>query len=96
MQNNFDFQIKELNLVVNWDLDTQSKTCDLCRKLLLAPSVLELKNGIDGVVQVGMCDHAFHKTCIDNFLKENSCTICPTDKIQWKVKHSLNTGVIYK
>ncbi len=91
----YEFKIDNLDFVINWDLNTKDKTCTLCKKPLLAPSILELKNGIDGIIHVGTCDHAFHRLCIDNYLKINKCTVCYTDKLPWGVKQIINTGIMF-
>jgi len=96
---NFGFKIEGLNLVIHWDLQTKNKACDLCRKPLLMPSVIEMKcettSTDNGLVSVGDCEHAYHKSCIDSFLKENSSTMCPICKTVWKTDKTIGTGVLY-
>jgi len=57
--------------------------CELCK------NILEKKN-----VVVGNCGHAFHRTCVDKILSQNTTMYiqptgmlsCPVDNIAWGAK----------
>ena len=92
--------IKQLNLVTNWEFNSPTKECTLCRSLLVAPSPQELSGSkskgsvIEGQIIVGECKHMFHKDCLDLFMK-SGCTSCPTDKTPWKTTKTIRSGVVY-
>ena len=102
MANKFEFTLEKLNLVVNWDIDTESKKCTLCQRHLLAPSPVDFeekkdkkKPTINGYLLLGACGHIFHESCINTFLSTNMCTMCPTDKTPWSIQSKVNNGAIY-
>ena len=74
--------IVELNLVAITRLNTidDATNCALCGENLLAPSSNELeKKSTDITDYVGKCGHAFHKICIETYVKNNeSCPVCKT------------------
>jgi len=62
---------------------TVSQKCSLCKLPLTSPTYDNLRNGnLNVEIEVGLCNHAFHKQCISNHLK-NSLS-CPIDQTPYK------------
>ncbi len=101
MSTKANITLKQLDLVVKWELNGPLHECTLCRRSLLAPSLKELntdKNSqltvINGEVVMGECKHLFHKDCISN-LVDSGCVLCPIDKTPWKTSKVLKSGTLY-
>ena len=77
-------ELESINVIGTYSLKAGAITddeCSLCRQNLLAPSAEDLQKGnLRTAVSLGVCNHPFHKTCIDaHSAKDNySCPICKT------------------
>lgn len=76
-------EINKINIVATWDYNTNNKDC-VCGKSLHFPSTVQIdKHNIDrNNIAFGDCGHAFHKECINAYLKTNNNT-CPLDQKYW-------------
>jgi len=89
MTTEFDYkdriELESLHIVSSYSLISGKSTnneCTLCRQNLLFPSTEDLKKGnLNVIVSLGVCGHAFHKTCIDNHIRNNIS--CPIDRTPW-------------
>lgn len=91
-------KITNMNLVATWEFNADSRQCTICKKLLIAPSPVELTSKakqvvVDGKIVVGKCKHMFHKECMDSYLKSGSVS-CPTDGTPWQVSETTSSGVV--
>jgi len=92
--------IKQLDLITNWEFNSPTKECTLCKNLLVAPSLQELNGSnfkgsvIEGQIIVGQCKHMFHKDCLNLFMK-SGCTSCPIDKTPWETNKIIMSGVVF-
>ena len=89
---NCKVKINSLNIVATWNYDTLNDDCPLCRKHLMAPTQLDIDNKcIKNNIVIGKCQHAYHKSCIDTWLKNKnlSCIVC---KLLWSVDKNVSSG----
>ena len=72
-------------LVCQWAWAVQQDNCPICRNYLSSPSVQyslnpcsSNENGLS--VTFGVCHHAFHLDCIQDWLtRSNVCALCSKD-----------------
>lgn len=90
--------LTNLNLVLQYNLDSVTDECTLCRRPLMLPSIQEINinskkpNIINGNVIIGECKHIFHKTCFEN-LENTGVKICPIDKTIWKTSEIIKSNI---
>ena len=76
-----------INLVFQWKWNFRDDKCAICRNLLMCPSTtcIVANKSIDTCAPImGVCGHAFHKDCIDDWIKSRrKCPICMQ---RWKTK----------
>lgn len=101
-----EINIREVNLVVSWNILTDPKdesnhnNCMLCRKSILAPSFHELQIepnkdiNIEGKLLKGRCGDVFHARCMNDFLKSGSIS-CPTCNVPWQQSKILNSRHVF-
>jgi hypothetical protein len=94
-----DIKVKSLNLIAHWDICGQSTNeCQLCRRLLVAPSLQELsstKGKVLGQLVKGKCQHIFHSECMNNLIN-SGCQLCPIDKTPWDLEQTIKSGALYQ
>lgn len=90
--------LSKLNLITQWELKLDSRTCELCRSSLDThpAQVLQTKtNGqvfVENKIVVGKCGHKFHKSCVDSYMK-TGLNVCPTDQQPWTTDRYLESGM---
>lgn len=81
---NFSDNVQVLNINIRgyWNWTIHNNTCAICRNYIFEKSS-DNKNAQCYAV-VGECNHAYHHSCISNWL----CTknVCPLCNIRWKYK----------
>lgn len=71
LKNGICFYTKELNCGI------KNKECTICRQLLNDDSIYAKEENYFSEIRKGLCNHAFHKECIDPWIKNNNkCPIC--------------------
>lgn len=96
MTTEFDYknrvEIESLHIVSSYSLifgQITNDNCTLCGHNLLSPSPIDLKNSnLSVIVSIGVCGHAFHKSCIDEHIRKN--IVCPIDKTPWNILKYIN------
>jgi hypothetical protein len=95
-ENNKTVQIKisSINLIAQVTYKN-SEDCEICRKSLMIPSPIDIANMKNNLipenhVDVGNCNHAFHRSCINKLTINGQCS-CPKDNTPWNYKYSLDS-----
>jgi hypothetical protein len=92
MDKTIDINIKEINFIIGWELDTESQICGICEGNLIAPpKTNEIKNNVvikNDKVIVGTCEHAYHETCLEDFKD-----LCYEDSLIFKVDKVIETDM---
>jgi hypothetical protein len=72
------FKIEKLNIIASWEWDSFDQSCSICCSSLF--------NDDNSKIVFGVCNHAFHLTCIDSWLsRKNTCPNCNSN---WKYKEN--------
>lgn len=73
-------------------LDVLNDICAICREHLYDKCIkCQEFNTIKCNSIIGMCNHGYHRCCIDSWLKTNSYGIkCPICNEEWKLKERKN------
>ncbi|AYV79277.1 MAG: E3 ubiquitin-protein ligase RBX1 [Faunusvirus sp.] len=83
------FELTGLNLVATITHSSKSETCEICKtKLNLMCATCEATKSSAACECVqGVCEHSYHKHCIEEWLKKSK--VCPLDRKTWiyKVVH---------
>jgi len=78
-------KILEANFIMQSTSICNTDTCGICENILYYKCVsCEDKKYIDCIAIFGDCNHAFHKHCIDEWIKNNNK--CPLCRSKWNYK----------
>ncbi len=89
VESKFDFskehKILKIDFKSYWDWNTHNDKCPICRNFLFEPSVesenvTTNSNGLRPVI--GVCGHAFHADCIENWRRTRN--VCPLCNVRWQ------------
>tara|TARA_Y200000002_G_C22300581_1_gene504329 strand:+ start:272 stop:535 length:264 start_codon:yes stop_codon:yes gene_type:complete len=73
-------EITNINVVGYWNWTVHNNTCAICRNYIFeSPGDSDLK---ECSAVVGVCNHAYHYSCISNWL--NTKNVCPLCNVKWK------------
>ena len=76
-----NIEVLNINLRGYWNWTIHNNSCAICRNYIFEPS----DNSCDGShAVVGVCNHAYHFNCIENWLKTRN--VCPLCNVKWKYK----------
>ena len=87
--------LNKLDVIATWKYASENDDCKLCHQDLMTP-VKITENTINGNVCIGTCNHGFHASCINLWIKNGniSCPICLTT---WKSGNNVGSSVyVYK
>ena len=89
------FEITNISIVTSWRHNLPlNNDCTICRNNLNTDSQTFLVKGISSYVVIGECDHAFHRECLEPWIKNNPrCPICST---KWIYKQDYQTAACTK
>jgi len=75
---NSRFEIKSIDVLTSWRHNLPLNTdCTICRYSLHEDSMEFQSKGVNSYVIVGECGHAFHRECLNCWIKDNPrCPIC--------------------
>ena len=69
-----------------WSWNTHNDKCPICRNYIFEPSInsdIDNNNNKDCCkAQIGVCGHAFHSDCINNWTRTRN--VCPLCNQLWK------------
>ncbi len=87
-----DFKINSINICAGWSYSSKNQTC-ICSRPFHLPTANEVQKKVisRNNVVTGECGHAFHKECINNYIKNNlvngtQVSLCPIDHLPWTPK----------
>lgn len=84
---NSRFEISNLKIMTSWRHNLPlNNDCTICRCSLNENSIDYQNKGITSFIVVGNCDHAFHKECLDSWIKNNMR--CPICGVSWTFKNN--------
>lgn len=67
-----------------WSLNTKMENCAICRNHIYDMCIECSFSKKECPISFGVCGHAFHSHCIQEWLKSKS--ICPLDTKKWEYK----------
>ncbi len=87
--------LNKLDVVSTWKYASENQQCSLCHKDLMSPIQIS-DNTINGNVCIGTCNHGFHASCINLWIKNGNIS-CPYCFTNWKSGNSVGSSVyVYK
>ena len=83
---NFDNEEKiiKINFKTSWNWNTHNDRCPICRNYIFEPSLnYDSQNkSCCSKAQIGVCGHAFHSDCINNWTRTRN--VCPLCNVKWQ------------
>lgn len=89
-----EIKINNINFYGISSLDTYDDKCGICREVVYSNCVKcqLVQNNKDNVEKcygvIGVCNHSYHRCCIDNWIKSANYVSrnCPTCNQKWEMK----------
>ena len=78
------FVICKADMICSWKFNlNKNMDCAVCYNSLSSNSVSDLQQGKDSRIVIAKCGHAYHRSCIDPWIKQNPrCPLCASSWLE--------------